>query len=158
MQSFSSSSICEITCFYKDQKSDVKHLRALLYNVILSIRLSFRKFFLVPRSWSFSWCWSGKRWIAEICRVVITMMTGSLTSLLVNNQCQEEEKRIVANARWVVHLVWGTMTMNKAISSPYRSQVWRSSCRLAGIWKVMTNNCCIMRLSAKDLHNSERLT
>lgn len=27
MQSFSSSSIYEITCFYKDQKSDVKHLQ-----------------------------------------------------------------------------------------------------------------------------------
>lgn len=82
----------------------------------------------------------------------------SLTSLLINIQFQEEEKEIIANARWVVDLVWGTMTMNKAISSPYRSQVWRSLCKSAGTWKVMTNNCCMMRLSAKDLHNGERLT
>ena len=43
-----------------------------------------------------------KSWSAEICGVVMTMMTESRTSLLINNQYQEEGKKTIANARWVV--------------------------------------------------------
>ena len=43
----------------------------------------------------------------------MTMMTESRTSLLINNQYQKEGKKRIANARWVIDLVLGVMTMNK---------------------------------------------